>query len=207
MKKSAIFVCIMMAVVCVSLCLFSAPVKSNVSPSESKDQNLITLSDTSSAYRKNKAIESRFLNMLNHNFVYGEDIGSVEAIVNNAMPAVLDMRDSADDSFIAEDIISDFVFNMYGVEIEDFSQINCDFPKRQGYVYILPRGYAVYTHEMVAVYVNEDGSYTVKTKVTVDSHDGEAESFSCSTLFVANSQSQFGFNIISSEILSGSVML
>ena len=205
MKKSAILVCIVMAVVCVSLCLFSAPAKPEVAPRINKDQNIITLSDTVSAHRKSKAMESRFLNMLNHNFVYGEDIGSVEAIVNNSIPAIIDMRE--DDSFIAEGIVSDFVFNMYGVEVEDFSQINSDFEQKQGYVYILPRGYAVYSHQLVSVCVNEDGSYTVKTKVTVDYHDGEAESFSCSTLFVANPQSQFGFNIISSEISSGNVML
>ena len=207
MKKTAIAIYLLAAVICISAFLFSAPENKGINITPETKENVINLSDNSSAYTKNKALEKRFLNMLNHSFVYDSDIEEVEEIVNCSVAALLDMRDSEDDSFISESVVSDFVFNMYGVEIEDYSLINSEFPQKEGYVYILPRGYSVYNHELVSVSVNEDGSYTVKTKVTVDSHDCDAESFACTTLFVANPQSQFGYNIISSSIFSGDIML
>lgn len=207
MKKLAVAAFLLASVICISAVLFSAPAKADVEIYSESSQSVITLSDNSAVSNNNKALEARFLNMLNHSFVYDEDIANVEAIVNCSMPALLDMRDSEDESFILESIVADFVFNMYGVEIEDFSQINSSFPQKQGYVYILPKGYSVYKHELVSVAVNEDGSYFVKTKVTVDTHDSEDESFACTTLFVANEKSQFGYNIISSVISSGNIML
>lgn len=207
MKKTAIAIYLLAAVICITAVLFSTPVNKGITVAPETEENVINLSDKSSAYIRNKTIEKRFLNMLNHSFVYDEDIEDVEEIVNCSVAALLDMRDSEDDSFISESVVSDFVFNMYGVEIDDFSLINSELPQKEGYVYILPRGYSVYSHELVSVSVNEDGSYTVKTKVTVDSHDCDAESFACTTLFVANPQSQFGYNIISSSILNGDIML
>ncbi len=207
MKKTAIAIYLLAAVICITAVLFSAPVNKGITVAPETKENVINLSDKSSAYIRNKTIEKRFLNMLNHSFVYDEDIEDIEEIVNCSVAALLDMRDSEDDSFISESVVSDFVFNMYGVEIDDFSLINSELPQKEGYVYILPRGYSVYSHELVSVSVNEDGSYTVKTKVTVDSHDCDAESFACTTLFVANPHSQFGYNIISSSILNGDIML
>ena len=45
-------------------------------------------------------LNSRFLNMLNHNYVYGDGIGSVEAIVNNSIIALLDLRDKENEDYI-----------------------------------------------------------------------------------------------------------
>lgn len=150
---------------------------------------------------KQKVLETRFLNMLNHSFAYGEELASAEDLVNCAVTALCVMNGGANGSFIEEIRVEDYLYNMYGVEVENLSSVNADFPKKDGYVYIIPRGYTVYKHEVASVRLNEDGSYTVTTNVTIDSHDSREEGKAV-TLFVRNNNSQFGFNIISSEIIS-----
>lgn len=157
-------------------------------------------SDKSNLPDSSKVLQARFLNMLNHNSVYNDNFNSVEDIVNASVPELLNMRDPVHDSYIAESYVRDYVYNMYGVEIEDFSDINSDFPHLDGYVYIIPRGFSVFSHKIDSVSLNEDGSFTVVTSVSIDSHDGDSVSRKAVSLFVKNERSQFGYNIISSEI-------
>lgn len=157
-------------------------------------------SDKSNLPDSSKVLQARFLNMLNHNSVYNDNFNSVEDIVNASVPELLNMRDPVHDSYIAESYVRDYVYNMYGVEIEDFSDINSDSPHLDGYVYIIPRGFSVFSHKIDSVSLNEDGSFTVVTSVSIDSHDGDSVSRKAVSLFVKNEHSQFGYNIISSEI-------
>lgn len=161
---------------------------------------IAAVSDKSDLPDSSKVRQARFLNMLNHNFVYNEAFNSVEDIVNASVPALLNMRDPVNESYIAESYVKDYVYNMYGVEIEDFSDINNDFAHLDGYVYIIPRGFSVFSHKIDSVSLNEDGSFTVVTSVSIDSHDGDSISRKAVSLFVKNDRSRFGYNIISSEI-------
>lgn len=154
----------------------------------------------SSAVDESKVLEARFLNMLNHNYVYNDAFDYAEEIVNNSVIALLNLRDTEDDAFISETYVKDFVFNMYGLKIDDFSGINAEFPSREGFIYIIPRGFSLYRHEIDSVSRNEDGSYTVVTSVAVDRHDDEAVKCKAVSLFVKNKDSQFGWNIIYSNI-------
>lgn len=183
--------------VCLSLVLLMLTSSSVIAlkPAETVDNKpAVQAADT------DKVLEARFLNMLNHSFAYGEDLGSVEALVNCSVAALCNMDGGAEESFMDETRVKDYLYNMYGVEVENLSSVNAEFPKKDGYVYIIPRGYTVYKHTVDSVMLNEDGSYTVTTLVNIDSHDGE-ENGRAVTLFVKNSDSQFGFNIISSEII------
>lgn len=183
--------------VCLSLALLMLTSSSVIAlkPAETVDNKpAVQAADT------DKVLEARFLNMLNHSFAYGEDLGSVEALVNCSVAALCNMDGGAEESFMDETRVKDYLHNMYGVEVENLSSVNAEFPKKDGYVYIIPRGYTVYKHTVDSVMLNEDGSYTVTTLVNIDSHDGE-ENGRAVTLFVKNSDSQFGFNIISSEII------
>lgn len=154
-----------------------------------------------------KVLEARFLNMLNHNYAYDGDFDTVEALVNQSVIALSDMRDSEDEAFISQDIVAEYIFDMYGIEITDFSDINTAFPQKDGFVYIVPRGYSQLTHRAVSITGNEDGSYTFMTEVVIDAHDGEACTDVCETLFVKNEASAFGFSIISSVIGTEAVAL
>ena len=187
----------------------SAPV-SNVSKNSGINAvgDVITIANNSKKGADSvKVLETRILNLLNHNFVYGDDFCDIEAIVNQSVIALLDSRSENDESFISESIVKNYIFDMYGIEINDFSEINKDFPQKEGYVYIIPRGYSVYEHEMVSVSLNEDGSYSVKTKITVSSHDGVEHTDFCESLIIENEKSALGFSIISSDIGSESLPL
>ena len=204
MKKDLLLTVSLAVVTAVlSLVVFaSAPdtVKTEIADT-AENNKVITVSDCSaSQLSEQKVLEARFLNMLNHSFVYDSSFDTVEAIVNDSVIALLDMRDSEDDSYISEAIVSDYIYSMYGIEIEDFSGINADFPQREGYVFILPRGYEIYSHEITSVVMNEDGTYTVITNVKISTHDGQIYTDICESLFVENAFSQFGYNIVYSNI-------
>ena len=143
-----------------------------------------------------EVLSARFLNMLNHNFAYDDAYQTEEALVN---AAALSLRDYADeDGFISAEMTAAYVKNFYGVTVEDFSVINTAFEQKEGYVYLIPRGFTAYTHTLVSMIPNEDGTYTVVTRVTESDHDGEAFAATVETLFVPDAQSEFGFHIVRS---------
>lgn len=144
-----------------------------------------------------KALGARFLNMLNHNFVYNDAFESVYEMTACSEVALLD---KADDGYIKQSLIAGYLYNMYGVENADFAAVTKDFPQRENYVYVIPRGFSVYKHSAPVITENEDGSYTVVTDVEISSHDSDAETAKATTLFAKNENSAFGFNIISSDI-------
>lgn len=174
----------------------AAPVKTKAPSVEAKAE--ITL--TAVAPKEEKILESRFLSMLNRNFVYGKDFDSIEAIVNNSVIALLDLRDSEDEAYIAETYVADYILDMYGIEDVEFDDLNPEFAAKEGFVYILPRGYSLYKHSCAEVKQNEDGSFTVKTMVKISDHDGVFAEGVCTTLFVENEASAFGYSIITSEL-------
>lgn len=147
-----------------------------------------------------KVLGARFLNMLNHNFVYNNEFESVYEMTACSEVALLD---KAEDGYIKQSLIAAYLYNMYGVENADFAAVTKDFPQRENYVYVIPRGFSVYKHSAPVITENEDGSYTVVTDVEISAHDSDTETAKATTLFVKNENSAFGFNIISSDISVG----
>ncbi len=185
MKKTVFkFISVMMIFI-----ILSIPVFSNFSAAQIEENPTID---------SVKVLETRLLNMLNHNFVYGEDFNNIEGIVNNSAVAILDMID--DEGFIPQSALNEYLFDMYGFKIEDFSNINKDFGYKEGYVYILPRGYTIYNHKAISLKENEDGTVTLVTNVIIKNHDSSAQTLTAETIFVKNPASVFGYNIVISEI-------
>ena len=147
------------------------------------------------------AAEARFLNMLNHSRVYGDTFLDIDAMVNESVLGLLELRDEVDPEFIREEYVKEHILSMYGIEIVDMSELNADMPRKAGYVYIIPRGFEEYKHSNAKVRENEDGTFTFTTDVVISLHDGEELEAEAVSLFVKNSDSQFGYNIISSEII------
>lgn len=147
-----------------------------------------------------KVLETRFLNMLNHNYVYNDSFQSLEEIVNNSVIALLEYRDNENEDYISQAVVNSYLYDMYGITISSFSEINSGFPQKNGFVYILPRGYSLYEHEAVSLEKNEDGTFTLKTKVTVSTHDASNYTYDAETIFVKNEKSLFGYNIVNSVI-------
>lgn len=150
------------------------------------------------------ANETRFLNMLNHNFVYNADFDSADTIINNASLALLDLRDSENEDYIANTYVKSFVKDMYGIEIADMSAINPEHPQLEGFLYIIPRGFASYNHTIISIEENEDGSFTVVSDVIINDHDATSKMQKAVSLFVPNEESAFGYNMIYSNIIANS---
>ncbi len=189
MKK---LIALLLAVVMVSVC------SSLIAPAAAKAQVVKAVAAEEISTDVNAA---RFLNMLNHNFVYNAAFDSADEVVNNSVLALLHLRDADNEDFISETYVKGFVKDMYGIDIVDMSELNAEFPHMDGYVYIIPRGFTSYNHEIVSVSENEDGSFTVITDVTIGDHDSEAKSERAVSLFVENKESAFGYSLIYSNII------
>lgn len=203
--KNNILKMVALSLILVLLFVANMPASFELSASGSESvkikSNVITVSDVKeSNFDVNQVYEARFLNMLNHNYVYDDSFESVEDMVNDSMPALIAYRENEDDSYIAQMFVDDYIFNMYGIDFIDYATINAEFEQVEGMVYILPRGFANYKHEIKSINLNEDGSFTVYTKVEITSHDSGTCVEECETLFVRNELSQFGFSIIHSNI-------
>ena len=211
MKKIIVSVFILVFSVSLSLSFFLFTDKKSDSIEKinvSEKTDVITVADNgANTPDEAKVLESRFLNMLNHSFVYNDDFYSVDALVNSSMPALLDLRDSEDDSYIKEIYVADYLYNMYGIEIADLSEVNSEYGKKDGYIYIVPMGFEVYNHSIVNITENDDGSFTVNTKVEISSHDGIVSTEICESLFIQNEDSLFGYNILYSEFITENKMM
>jgi len=190
-KVFSLILCLVMLAVCSSLI---APVITEGSQVSAATADEIQVSVN----------EARFLNMLNHNFVYNTDFDNADTIVNNASLALLDLRDSANEDYIKDTYVKGFVKDMYGIEIADMSSLNAEYPQLDGYLYIIPRGYTSYSHTIVSVEQNEDGSYTVVSDVSVSDHDAASKTQKAVSLFVENDESAFGYNMIYCNIVANS---
>lgn len=191
MRKNVIAAVALLLCVCLLSFVKVSDKNAQIVEAATQNQEVITVADNT------KMLESRFLNMLNHSFVYDNDFYDKETLVNNSVLALLDL---ADNGFVSETYVSDYIFNMYGINVADFSDINVDFEQKQGYVYIVPRGYSVCEHKIISVTDNSDGSYTVVTNVEISLDDGTVITDTATTVFLQNAESQFGYNIVYSEI-------
>ncbi len=193
MRKNLIFSLIL--TVCVIVLSFACvkPAAHEANSQKTVNNGVVTVAKSE---KEDKVLETRFLNMLNRNFVYNDDFYNDAALVDNSVLALLDL---AQDGYVDETYVKDYIFNMYGKIYDDFSFLGEN--EKEGYVYIVPRGYSIYTHQIQTVTANEDGSFTVVSLVEVSYEDGSLETLTCETLFLANEESAFGYNIMYSEIL------
>ena len=187
--------------VLVAVSLLTAGVSVYAKPANISEFNVVeTANEVVPAPMAEKVLESRFLNMLNRNYVYGTDFESVSDIVDNSVIALLSLRENEDSSYIAENYVADFIRDMYGIEGVELDVLAPESEMREGYVYILPRGYCEYNHKIISVTENEDGSYWVKTSVEIMEHDDYYVQGVCNSLIVKNEASAYGYSIISSDI-------
>ncbi len=138
---------------------------------------------------------SRIENMLNHNRLYGNDFNDINAVVDNSILSLLEKRE---EDFIKRDLVEAFVYNMYDLDIKDY-KANPNAPVKNGYIFIMPRGYDKISHEIISV--TQNGTlYCVISQLSVETHDGVSEKANCETVLLENENSAFGYNIISSNI-------
>lgn len=197
MKKS---LCILAAIL-VAVALLTAGVSATTKTADVSGVELVaTANEVMPAPDTQKVLESRFLSMLNRNYVYNEDFESLSAIAQNSVIPLLGLRESEDSSYIAQNYVADFIRDMYGIEGEELDVLAPESKMREGYVYIMPRGYCEYNHKIISVTENEDGSFWVETAVEIMEHDDFFVEGVCKSLIVKNEASAYGYCIISSDI-------
>ncbi|MBE6770052.1 MAG: hypothetical protein E7548_04790 [Ruminococcaceae bacterium] len=141
-------------------------------------------------------IKSRFENMLNHNYLYDDDFNNMHTVIENSCLALLDKME---EQFIETDILFPFIENAYGISVYIDDEFGAGFPKKQGAVYVVPRGFTQYTHTVINI-VKSGDTFEVTSLAITDSHDGEPTELVCNTVFKVNNDSAFGYNILSSTL-------
>lgn len=132
---------------------------------------------------------SRFENMLDHNYLYGNDFDDMHTVINNSCLALLSARKG---NYISTDVLFPFIDNMYGIPVYCDESLNSDFPRKEGAVYIVPRGFVQYEHSVTQI-VDEGATVTVNS-VAKDVDSGEE--IPCVSVFIKSDESAFGYNLI-----------
>ena len=140
---------------------------------------------------------ARVENLLNRNNVYGDDFVSNEKLTNLAATA---LRSYADEhGFIEEGIVTQYVKDLYDIDLVITEDINRDMPKKDGYIYLIPRGFTGYKHDVILI--TDMGDYIeVISEVTITYHDLGADKGIATTYIVKNENSPYEFNILNSVI-------
>lgn len=132
---------------------------------------------------------SRFENMLDHNYLYGNDFDDMHTVINNSCLALLSAREG---NYISTDVLFPFIDNMYGIPVYCDETLNSDFPRKEGAVFIVPRGFVQYEHSVTQI-VDEGATVTVNS-VARDIDSGEE--IPCVSVFIKSDESAFGYNLI-----------
>jgi len=132
---------------------------------------------------------SRFENMLDHNYLYGNDFDDMHTVINNSCLALLSAREG---NYISTDVLFPFIDNMYGIPVYCDESLNSDFPRKEGAVFIVPRGFVQYEHSVTQI-VDEGATVTVNS-VAKDVDSGEE--IPCVSVFIKSDESAFGYNLI-----------
>lgn len=132
---------------------------------------------------------SRFENMLDHNYLYGNDFDDMHTVINNSCLALLSAREG---NYISTDVLFPFIDNMYGIPVYCDESLNSVFPRKEGAVFIVPRGFVQYEHSVTQI-VDEGATVTVNS-VARDIDSGEE--IPCVSVFIKSDESAFGYNLI-----------
>ncbi len=130
---------------------------------------------------------ARFENMLNHNYCFGDDFSDNDKLLSAAF---LSLANNIKGGRINAALVDGFIYNMYGAQPQNSTD---------GFYDVLPTGYDVYNHSVTSFDYNGDGTITVRSIVTVNP-DTRPEQYDCTSVFYANGESAFSYNLISCDI-------
>ena len=135
--------------------------------------------------------------MLNLNYIYGVSFED-EDIAIGTMLSLLEMAEEKDVHLSLSVEQADFFSKAYYGRTVDYAA--CGLEVLDGRVLIPAMGYDLYTHELISVEENGD-TVKVVSKVVCEGHDEVFDAL-CTSEFVKNADSAFGYNLISAEILA-----
>ncbi|MBQ5810561.1 MAG: hypothetical protein IIW23_03160, partial [Clostridia bacterium] len=103
--------------------------------------------------------------------------------------------------FLENSLLESFVYNLYGVGVPAAACEYAELPQMAGHTLILPRGGVDMSHSIVEIYPEEYGMLKVVSRAEIDPHDGEIYTAMAITRFAPCSASNFGWVIVSAEIM------
>ncbi len=135
--------------------------------------------------------------ILSINNIYGDGFTDNETLVNSA---ALTLRSYADsDGFIPEEIVTAHIKALYDIDLVITDNINSEMPKKEGYVYLIPRGYTSYTHDIISATWDGD-TMVVYSAITANYHDSGTILGTATSILQKNENSEFGYNILDAYI-------
>lgn len=140
---------------------------------------------------------SRFQNMLNNNYSYGDDFSSVSQIQKNSVFSLLSF---AKDETLKNTVIINFMKNMYGIDPSVLCDDGGEYLNADSVTVVPAVGYTKYTHTVTHITKNADGTFTVFSTATACEYgeDITREAISC---FAPSANSSFGYILISCELV------
>lgn len=144
-----------------------------------------------------QVLKARLENLLNVNYIYGDDILDNEKLLNKSAISLKALAD--DNGFIEEAAVIAFIKDLYDIDLVINDSMNSELPQKEGYVYLIPRGYTKYEHTVTDI-AYENDVIKVTSAVKVNYHDSDAVYATATTLFIENPNSSFGYSIVSSDI-------
>lgn len=136
--------------------------------------------------------------LLNLNYCYGTSF-SDEAIAMGTLLSLLELAGEEDGFRYLETAQADYFTQAFYGRTVDFAA--CGLEVENGRVWIPAMGYDMYTHTVISAEENGE-QVKVLSKVVCDGHDGETFDALCTSVFVKNTESPFGYHLLSSEILA-----
>lgn len=145
-------------------------------------------------------LENRFVSMLNMNYCYGDTFKAPEKV---AIAVAVTLTDYASDLpgygiCVNKALVAGFAESFYGVFL-DSAELEFDNAPA-GYVPTLCTEIGTQYHEPVSVTVTDSG-YEVVTCVTFYYGGSDLETHLARSVFVENTDSEFGFNLISCSLI------
>lgn len=135
--------------------------------------------------------------LLNLNYCYGISF-SDEAIAEGTLFSLLELSEQEDGlRYLTTAQVDYFTRAFYGRSV-DFAA--CGIEVENGRVWIPAMGYNLYTHTLISIEENGD-QVKVLSKIVCSGHDNNIFDALCTSVFVKNTESPFGYNLLSSEIL------
>lgn len=149
------------------------------------------------------AVEARLGQLLKLNRVFDNCIDDDRVLIEEAATVLLDQAEETAEGnmIIRQESVLQFIEDLYGKQADPAAAAYDYLPAPEGYFAIPARGYDTYTHEIENLSQLDNGNYTVLSKMTVDTHDGESFSMRVITLFAPAADSPYGYRILRADIV------
>lgn len=140
-----------------------------------------------------------FVKLLNINYCYGDSFNDMQKLVDASAITLSDYSaDILGYGLCVNDILVEgFAESFYGVSVELNSRARKMSP--EGYFAVPEAEVATQYHELVS-FAENDGMFEVITNVTFYYGGDDIETLTAVSSFVRNSDSEFGFNLLSCDI-------